>query len=90
MPYDVFKFGHHYQVVDTGDNSPVGPLHKTRSAAWDAVMEMQSEAEKNETYGLGTVDKAAARAKVSPKQPHDTVGRSPKKMHAAGGTSPSS
>ena len=84
MPYDVFKFGHMYQVVDTGDNSPVGPLHKTRSAAWDSVMELQSEEALNETYGLGTVDKTVARAKVSPKQPGDTVGRSPKKMHASG------
>ena len=61
MPYEVFKFNHMYQVIDLGDNSPVGSLHKTRKEAWNFVMEQEAEMDVSTTYGLGTVDKTVAR-----------------------------
>ena len=71
MGYDVFKVGHKYQVFEVGDNSPVGPLHKSRSDAWDYVMEIEAKGMMEEAYGEGTVGKAVARADISPRAEGD-------------------
>lgn len=86
MPYDIFKVGSsHYQVFETATNSPVGPLHKSRQAAEAYESEMWAETYMEETYGMSTVERATAGARVSPKQPHDTVGRSAKTDNVIGG-----
>jgi hypothetical protein len=86
VPYDIFKVGSsHYQVFETATNSPVGPLHLSRKAAEAYEMEIWAEMYMAETYGMTTVERTVAGARVSPKQPHDTVGRSAKTDNVIGG-----
>lgn len=62
MAFDVFKIGaRHYQVFDAGDNSPIGPLHKTRDEAWDWVMEHEAEMLRDKLYGQNTAMKTELR-----------------------------
>lgn len=67
MAMDIFKVGQHYQVFDTGDNSPIGPIHKTRDNAWDWWFEHMDEEMAKPGYGMNTAQRAAASAMVSAK-----------------------
>ncbi len=60
MSMDIYKVGLKYQVFDTGDNSPLGPTHKTRDDAWDWWFENSETEMAKPGYGLSTAQKAAA------------------------------
>lgn len=82
MAMDIYKVGSHYQVFDTGDNSPIGPPHTTRGDAWDWWMEHMDKEMAKPGYGLNTAQRAAASAMVSAKGA--TVGETAKESSGDG------
>ena len=76
MAMDIFKVGLKYQVFDMGDNSPLGPTHKTRDDAWDWWFDHSEEEMAKPGYGLNTAQRAAAAAVLSAQG--DVVGKTAK------------
>ena len=66
MTMDIHKYGMRYQVVDMGNNSPLGPTHATRDKAWDWWFEHSEEEMAKPGYGLSTAQRTAAAADLTP------------------------
>ncbi len=59
MTMDIHKVQQRYQVMDMGDNSPLGPTHATRDLAWDWWFEHSEEEMAKPGYGMSTAQRAA-------------------------------
>ncbi len=76
MTMDIHKYGTRYQVVDMGNNSPMGPTHATRDLAWEWWFIHADEEMAKPGYGMSTAQRTALEADISAKG--EVVGRTAK------------